>query len=535
MIGFMIAVYVVVGAYMLLNFKYDIQMLQQNSYRIDRYWRWLDGRKMGAWRLVDVALLFMLFANFFVNIQAVPELLVAIACATKIVLILRRRYKKPLVFTKRVWRIYSVTAVLALILCAMMCIFYVRPEGNPYAPTNGQMTIGVGLVCSIFSYCLVTAAVWLLKPVEEAINRRYYNDAARILRSMEPDLTVIGITGSYGKTSTKHYLNRILAEEYDVLMTPGSFNTPMGVIRTVREMMKPYHRVFICEMGAKQTGDVKEICDLVHPRMGIITAVGPMHLESFHTIENVQATKFELADALPADGVAVINNDFEYCANRPVDNVEAVRYAVSNTADAQYCAQNIKYSPEGTTFEVAGPDGLRLELRTQLVGECNISNLLGAVIVALRMGMRPESIRRAVGKIEQVEHRLNMKRTPGGVTIIDDAFNSNPTGSKMAVDVLGSFADGRRIIVTPGMIELGDKQYELNRELGKHIGESVDIAIIVGEYNRDALTDGVRSTDFDTENLVVVDSFAKAQEFLGKTLRKGDVVLYENDLPDTFK
>ena len=249
----------------------------------------------------------------------------------------------------------------------------------------------------------------------------------------------------------------------------------------------------------------------------------------------MQATRFELADALPPDGLAVINNDFEYCANRPVDNVEAMRYAVSNTADAQYCAQNIKYSPEGTTFEVAGPDGLRLELRTQLVGECNISNLLGAVIVALRMGMKPESIRRAVGKIEQVEHRLNMKRTPGGVTIIDDAFNSNPTGSKMAVDVLGSFTDGRRIVVTPGMIELGDKQDELNRELGKHIGESVDIAIIVGEYNRDALTDGVRSTDFDTENLVVVDSFAKAQEFLGKTLRQGDVVLYENDLPDTFK
>lgn len=185
MIGFMIAVYVVVGAYMLLNFKYDIQMLQQNSYRIDRYWRWLDGRKMGAWRLVDVALLFMLFANFFVNIQAVPELLVAIACATKIVLILRRKYKKPLVFTKRVWRIYSVTAGLALILSALMCIFYVRPEGNPYAPTDGQMTIGVALVVSIFSYCVVTAAVWLLKPVEEAINRRYYNDAARILRSME--------------------------------------------------------------------------------------------------------------------------------------------------------------------------------------------------------------------------------------------------------------------------------------------------------------------------------------------------------------
>ena len=137
----------------------------------------------------------------------------------------------------------------------------------------------------------------------------YINDAKQMLAQM-PDLKIIGITGSYGKTSTKHYLNRILSEQFDVLMTPGSFNTPMGVVRTVREMMKPYYYVFIVEMGAKQLGDIKEICDIVHPEIGIVTAVGEQHLESFKSIENVQRTKFELVEALPENGFAVLNDDF---------------------------------------------------------------------------------------------------------------------------------------------------------------------------------------------------------------------------------
>ena len=376
--------------------------------------------------------------------------------------------------------------------------------------------------------------VVILTPVENAINRRFYNEAASILRSM-PDLKIVGITGSFGKTSTKHYLHRILSETYDVLMTPGSYNTPMGVRRTIREMMKPYNQVFICEMGAKQVGDIKEICDLVHPHMGIITAVGPMHLESFRSIENVQATKFELADALPADGLAVINNDFEYCANRKVSNVNALRYAVSNPDNADYKAVDVQYTPYGTTFRIVGPNSFSIDLKTQLIGECNISNLIAAVIIAIKLDVPADRIQYAVAQIEQVEHRLNLKRTAGGVNIIDDAFNSNPAGSRMAVDVLSHFNTGKRIIVTPGMIELGDKQYELNKALGEHIGRNLDVAIIVGEYNRQALLEGVKTGQIAEENILAVDSFNEAQALLARILQSGDTVLYENDLPDTFK
>lgn len=519
---------------MVLNFKHDVHMLQQNSYRLDRYWKYLKNDMASAWRLVDIAMLFLVFATLL-DLR-LSLLIVGLVCMSKIFLIFKKKYKKPLVFTKRVWRIYSVTAILGIGSYLAVILSTGTSDSVFGFYRSYAVSVGFLLIMCVLSWAVVMISVVLLTPVENMINRKYWNEAASILRSM-PGLTVVGITGSYGKTSTKHYLNRILSEQFDVLMTPGSYNTPMGVIRTVREMMKPYDTIFICEMGAKQKGDIKEICDLVHPQIGIITAVGPMHLESFKTMENVQSTKFELVDSLPADGFAVINNDFEYCASRKVENVEVARYCVGHKEEANcsYVAEKVEYSPAGTSFTLKGPDGLSLDLTTRLVGGCNISNLVAAVIVALRLGMTQESIRRGVAGIEQVEHRLSIKQTPGGVTIIDDAFNSNPSGSRMALEVLSSFRGGKRIVVTPGMIELGDRQDELNEALGEEMAKSVDVAIVVGQYNRDSIVRGIRKGGFNSDNLYEVGSFKEAQEVLSGMLKSGDTVLYENDLPDTFK
>ena len=348
-----------------------------------------------------------------------------------------------------------------------------------------------------------------------------------------PELQIIGITGSYGKTSTKHYLHHILSSQFDTLMTPGSFNTTMGVVRTIREMLKPYNEVFIVEMGAKNPGDIKEICDLVHPHVGIITAVGPQHLESFKTLERVQSTKFELVDSLPFNGIAIINDDFDKIADRPVINAECLRYGV-NATSADYKAIDIKYSSSGTDFTVIGPDGFNLKLSTRLMGECNVSDLMAAIVAAHKLGVSDSRIVSSIASIEPVEHRLSVKKTPGGIIIIDDAFNSNPVGSRMAVEVLGKFTGGKRIVITPGMIELGAEQFELNSEFGKHIAKNVDVAIIVGQYNRDAIMDGIKEAGFKGQ-LLLADSFAEAQKILTGIARPGDTVLYENDLPDTFK
>ncbi len=516
---------IIATVYMVLVVKRDLQMLQQNSYRNERYRNWMgmNNEYTTTPRVLCMVMGMLLASSFsgyewFDAVKAVISLVLACQSYS----LFRKKYKHSLVFTKRVWRLFVTELVLIVAVSLLFSRFDLRGLAFAF------------VAFSAFSYVMTIASNWLLKPVENAINKKYYNDAKRILGQM-PDMKIIGVTGSYGKTSTKHYLNRILSEHYSVLMTPGSYNTPMGVIRTIREMLQPYNEVFIVEMGAKNVGDIKEICDLVKPHMGIVTAVGPQHLESFKSIENVQKTKFELVDALPSDGFAVLNNDFEFVENREVVNVEAKRYAVNASIDADFHAEDVKYSTLGTTFTIAG-DGKRIDLSTKLIGECNISNLMGAVIVAMKLGVPEQKIKYAVSKIAQVEHRLNMKRTPAGVAIIDDAFNSNPDGSRMALDVLGSMTGGKRIVITPGMIELGDKQEYYNSKFGEHIAETCDVAIIVGKYNRDAIVKGIKAKGWSKEeNLYIVDTFQDAQAVLAKIASVGDTVLYENDLPDTFK
>lgn len=520
-----IALGLLTAIHTIIVLRRDLMMLQQNSYRNDRYTRWFNNNSESTHfvRIMGCIALFMILVHHLPF--ALTGILASIIVTCCIILLAVKKYKKPLVMTRRAWRILITSLILAYGLTAAVWLL----------TRNEVTTCAMLLATTIASPFIMLSANWLLKPVESHINRRYYNEARDILASM-PHMHIIGITGSYGKTSTKHYLQRILSEQFDTLMTPGSFNTTMGVIRTIREHLKPYNEVFIVEMGAKQPGDIKEICDLVHPSVGIVTAVGEQHLESFKTIDNVQRTKFELIDSLPADGLAVLNNDFPYVANRPVNNVIATRYAINNTDTAGYTASDISYAPGGSTFTITAPDGSSLQLHTHLIGECNISNLMAAVIVAKHLGVPDHKIQYAVEKIEQVEHRLNIKRTPSGLTIIDDAFNSNPDGSRMAVDVLSRMTSGKRIIITPGMIELGDKQYDYNFTLGQHIAAGVDHAIIVGEYNRQALLDGIASQEIlSADNIHPVDTFTAAQQVLTAIATRGDTVLYENDLPDTFK
>lgn len=501
--------------------KYELQMMQQNSYRNKRYWNWMmkNGDSSSPRRLTLYFFLLVSCTRF------TPEIIhpfIAVILVIFAVRELRMKYKKPVVFTQRATRLYIASWVVVVLHTTLWA-----------ALTQFDLSVipMLMLCAAAFSWVVILFANVLMHPIEMQINRGFYNEAKKILESM-PNLRIIGVTGSYGKTSTKHYLYRILSEKYNVLMTPGSFNTPMGVIRTVREMMKPYHDVFIVEMGAKQLGDIKEICDLVCPTIGIVTAVGEQHLESFKSIENVQRTKFELVDALPVDGLAVINNDFEYIANRKVGNVAVKRYALSEGAD--YHIEDVDYGEVETRFTVVG-EGRRVDLATKLVGDCNLSNLMASVIVALHLDVPEKSIRYGVSQIEQVEHRLNMKRTPGGLSIIDDAFNSNPDGARMALDVLARTKTGKRIVITPGMIELGDKQVEYNKRFGVQMASAADYVMVVGAYNREAILSGLVEGGMSQENIFLADSFAIAQGRLVQIARAGDVVLYENDLPDTFK
>ena len=518
----MVATHIFSAVWLLFLFatmRYSVQMFQQNSYRVERYNRWL--RSSGQWHsrenmlavIGGVALTFvphwgiMLGLGLWMLIIAVAEFSI--------------RYKIPIAYTMRVKRLMTTRYILTFAIVALVHI---------YAP---RYTLLAMMLLAV-DYWTIFANL-INKPMEAAITRWYYNDAKRILRSM-PHLTIIGITGSFGKTSTKHFLHRVLSERYNVLMTPGNFNTTLGVVRTIREHLKPHHEVFIVEMGAKQRGDIKEICDLVQPHMGIVTSVGEMHLETFGSVENVARTKFELIDALPAGGFGIVNIDSEAALNHiKVNGIDVTTYAIDN-CEADYRAADILYSAQRTTFSVEHGTAKDDNYATHLLGRGNILNITAALAIAEHMGVSIEARRRGVKQIEQVEHRLSM-RTTGGITILDDAYNSNPTGARMALEVLSGFATtGAKYVVTPGFVEMGAKQYDNNRAFGRDIAASkADGVIVVNEVNREAITAGLEAGGYDKTRVSKVASFKEAMAELQPRLKAGDVVLYENDLPDSFK
>jgi len=509
--------------------KDDLQMLQQNSYRSDRYWRWIRHNPGRCLKKRD-------FIPILVLILVLFDLPTAAAVSFTLYYLLRilwreqRKDKLKLVFTPRAKRLFALAVTLAA-LCGALCLFFLVRSGGFGIPSLGAYTALTLL--SAMSFLTLAAANGLLAPLEKGINDRYFRDAQRIIREM-PSLKVIGLTGSFGKTSTKNFLVRILAAQFQVLTTPGSYNTPMGVTKVIRTLLKPIHEIFVVEMGAKQPGDIRELCDLAQPSIGIITAIGEQHLESFKTLDRIKSTKFELVDALPPDGLAVLNIDDENVRQMaPRAQVKCVTYGI-DSSEADYRAADIRYTSRGTSFTVSSPDGQQAEVQTKLLGRHNVANILAGIAVAHELGISLAKAARAAWDVEPVPHRLELKRTAGGVTIIDDAFNANPVGARMALEVLQALPGGRKILITPGMIELGERQYELNRALAVQAAAVCDTVILVGRKQTQPLQDGLKSVDFPADRFYVARDLADANRTMQSMVQAGDVVLFENDLPDTF-
>ena len=368
-------------------------------------------------------------------------------------------------------------------------------------------------------------------PIEAGVNRFYINDAKKKLKEV-PDLIVIGVTGSYGKTSVKFYLQTLLQEKYNVLVTPESYNTPMGVVRTIREKLKPTHEIFICEMGARHVGDIKEICNIVNPQHGIITSIGPQHLETFFNMENIKNTKFELADALPEDGILFLNGDNEYIQQKAADYRHKIFY-FSNSKGDGYCAKNISVSQVGTEFVIETPTGENEHFQMRLIGAHNVINVVGAIAVANKLGVDLKDLKAPVRRIQPVEHRMQM-RQQGLVTIIDDAYNSNPVGSKAAVETLALF-DGIRILITPGMVELGEKEAEYNYKFGSYAAECCDYILLIGKKRSEPIRNGALSKGFPKDKCLVYDKLEEAVSYAYSIKEEGHkYILLENDLPDNY-
>ncbi|MBO5852548.1 MAG: UDP-N-acetylmuramoyl-tripeptide--D-alanyl-D-alanine ligase [Clostridia bacterium] len=508
----------------LLGLVRQYQMLQQNSYFASRYFGWLKGN-LSAFVLVlrgFAMALAILAASFGENILKESLTLfaaVALYFGWKSASLNASSIKK-LVWTARIKRMFAFSLVLLLLLGVL---------GLVVGGTIGSVLLTVLILLTIFPETLCVLSLTALKPVEKSYASYYISDAKKILSSSR-DIKVIGITGSFGKTSTKYILSRILSEKYNVLHTPESFNTPMGVVRTIRESLRADTEIFVCEMGAKNVGDIKEICDIVHPDHALITSVGAQHLETFKTVENVFKTKFELYDAVKAkDGLVFANGDNKIIS----DNADKTVILYSTDNKTKYYAENINASRHGATFDIV-LDKTKISVTTKLLGRHNVLNIVGAAALAFNLGVEPDDIAFAISRLNPTEHRLEMKGSVKGSLLIDDAYNANPEGCLEAVNVLNSFSGMKKVIITPGLVELGEKEFECNKDLGRAAALVCDKIIFVGKKRSEPLVQGAQETNFSPDDMYIASSFMEAMEIYSTFADENTVVLLENDLPDNY-
>ena len=531
----------------ILGLRYYTHMLQLSSYQFQGYFRFLRGSWVKPlFHILFMVSVFVAFAPIDVikGVQLVATLVIFPLLIGLIIANIPRKAKKKFVVTDRVKRLFITYAVLALI---MVLVPYAVVSHLSAGEPNGSIDAMLFALFGMVVYCgllpLVTALANLInKPIELRINKWFIDDARRILDEHE-GLRIIGITGSYGKTSVKYYLTTLLSEGFRVLMTPESYNTPMGIVRTIREHMQPTHEIFVCEMGARHLHDIKEITDIVHPDDGIVTSIGPQHLETFHSMENIISTKYELLDAVdekekaeggkqPGKHLKFVNYDNEVIRDN-MKYSDAITYGMSE--GCAYRATDVKVSGAGTAFTVTAPGGESAEFSTKLVGEHNVQNILGAIACANSLGIPMTKLKMAVRRLQSVPHRLELTRH-GNVAILDDAYNANPNGAKVALKTLSLFEDSVKILVTPGMVELGDKSREYNTAFGAQAAAVCDYMILVGSVNSADIKKGAVDAGFDPEKIFIKNTFNEASALMYELdAGREKVILLENDLPDNYK
>ncbi len=528
--------------------NYFLQSYQQVGYKNNEFWQWMKDHwssKVMPWELglfsvlifvtilpsewfpvwptaATVAVIFFTYAAFWLgNVKRYrPE-----------------KVKKPLVVTNRVKRLL----IPFVIFTAYLPVEYTFRSFSGFSRIPGfkDSLLSYDVVLLAFGWVVGAIAIpffvllsgALTKPVENRIQEGFKKKARKKLASM-PHLKVIALTGSYGKTSTKFMVRDLLKERFSVCTTPGSYNTPMGICKVINDDLQSHHQILILEMGARYEGNIQELCDIAQPDVSIVTNVGFAHLETFGSQDVIAREKGRIVDNLPPGGVAVLNADDERVSKMGETRTD-IKRIMAGLKKGSIQAGAISYDTSGSRFEVT-IDGEKEEFQTRLLGAHNVQNMLLAIGAAHHFGVRPKTMALAARNIEPVEHRLELKQA-GDLTIIDDAFNSNPVGARNAVEILSRFKSGKRIIITPGMVELGEREAEENHKFGVAIGKAgLDKIILVGEERAKPIKEGIETVDGQAAKVTIVNSLFEANDLVREIAEPGDVVLYENDLPDVY-
>lgn len=538
----MLCVSVGTGIMLLYSSMKFLLVHQLGGYRYDKYFKWLKNTETDyKSRLMLLCLLGFLFFNvislafspIFQNENISCYLgFVAYVLFLAVYINTERAVnsKVPLKITKRLLRlIITHTILLSAITFGLMCLLNVIAGA---INSHIVSTMRFSLVC--FLPCLVPYILFIAycinEPFEYIIRVRYYVRACKKLNSSK--IIKIGITGSFAKTSVKEILKTILSQRYRVLSTPASYNTPMGICKTVKKLDST-HDIFIAEMGARAVGDIRELAMMVKPQYGIITGVNNQHLETFGTLEHTKNTKYELVENLAENGFGFFSSDNDLSVEL-YNKFDGNKYLVGVNGENNYIkAENIEVNTQGTSFDLVFEGGKRVKCSTVLLGHHSITNICLASSVAYKIGMSEEEIAEGINRIQSINHRLELVKNNKNIVLIDDSYNSNEDGINAAMEVFDLFK-GRKIVLTPGMVELGKSENSANYEFGKLLSNHADKVIVIGKHNATMLINGLLDGGMKKDDIIFAKTLSKGNDELNSIMKEGDVVLFENDLPDNY-
>lgn len=369
---------------------------------------------------------------------------------------------------------------------------------------------------------IIGLALLALRPIDYFLKHRKINSAARIIA--ESQIKVIGIAGSYGKTSTKEILSTILAERLSVIKTPDNINTDIGIAGFILENKNQFNKkdVFIVEMGAYRKGEIQKICRMVRPFYSILTGLNESHLERFGSLDNIIAGKFELPQN--TQDLVLLNFDDENIRNNHV-RLHLKKSLGISKQDAQNI--NAKENFQGLEFDWVGK-----KFETVLLAEHNITLILLCAKIAEQFSLTLDEIYAGVKNIQPIEHRLQpIYNKHTGVMVIDDSYNGNFAGIKSGVQLLER-AVGRKVVLTPGLVELGAQTESVHRRIGKIYASHVDLVLLIRSAMTDYIIQGLQENGFT--NYTVYLTTQAAHDALGNVLQKGDTILFQNDLTDNY-
>ena len=497
----------VVGQLRWLRVAQRVQYLPGEVTRIERLW--FARRPLGIlwWVLAIAAAL----VGYLTPVLGIPLLVWLIPAAPFIAALTPWRLPilgvtKPMAWTGRLYRLLVINAVL-LIGLGWFGVWFMGPAG--------------ALVPLLLQALVTDLSLTIAWPIERALQKRFLVDAQTKLKKVDPQ--IVAITGSYGKTSTKGYTATLLASKYQVMASPASFNNLMGLSRSINDKLTPGTEVFVAEMGMNAEGRIRELCKAFPPYIGAITTVGEAHFERLGSHEAILRAKSEITENASVVVLPVDQPELE-----ALGDTCRSRGTIVVSVSALGKEAGVSIDPESGTVRY-GPQAEPTTIPIPLFGHgINIAVALG---IAWALDVPQDMALSQLQFLPVASHRSELTETDRGVAIVDDTYNSNPPGAKRAIESAAELAKergGSLYVVTPGMVELGTLQYQRNRELAQQVNEAGGTLYAVGLTNRKALVDGGGSG---------VSLFLTRDDAVGavnQVARSGDVILYENDLPDHY-